>query len=325
VTREKATVRQSSDEEYERNPTIRIEQRRRWSIQSADEQRKPQTKEREKPHRKQKRKDALRLDRAEHLIDHEEEASAGCLSNRIVGLRTLDSSILWSRAGTAKGDQIQVFSTATTQFSLSASAMPPQQQQRQHSSDDEENTIQHAPFHADQFHDIDPVVADRTMNSTLRRESFIQEFTKSKGPPQIVILCILLALGFGSTIGVVPSVMTDRYARLHHGYTLQQDCAEYAMGDEKPQACLDGSADAQNSVALEQMVSNTLTFFTSSLVGSLSDEYGRKGEQRQYYIPALSRASDCLKRVSKSYSLVLLQRSWLLVSLFRVCLPFFSC
>jgi hypothetical protein len=35
------------------------------------------------------------------------------------------------------------------------------------------------------------------------RKSFVAEFVKSKGPPQIVILVILLALGFGSTIGVV--------------------------------------------------------------------------------------------------------------------------
>jgi hypothetical protein len=35
------------------------------------------------------------------------------------------------------------------------------------------------------------------------RKSFVAEFAKSKGPPQIVILVVLLALGFGSTIGVV--------------------------------------------------------------------------------------------------------------------------
>jgi hypothetical protein len=39
--------------------------------------------------------------------------------------------------------------------------------------------------------------------SVLRRESFIMDFAKSKGPPQIVFLCMLLAMGFGSTIGVV--------------------------------------------------------------------------------------------------------------------------
>jgi hypothetical protein len=74
----------------------------------------------------------------------------------------------------------------------------------------------------------------------------------------------------------VPAVMADRYARLNHGYTSSRDCSLYVMG-AKPQECLDGSADALNGVAMEQMVSNTLTFFTSSLVGSLSDEHGRKG------------------------------------------------
>ena len=39
--------------------------------------------------------------------------------------------------------------------------------------------------------------------SVLRRESFIMDFVTSKGPPQIVFLCMLLAMGFGSTIGVV--------------------------------------------------------------------------------------------------------------------------
>ena len=39
-----------------------------------------------------------------------------------------------------------------------------------------------------------------------RRKSFFQEFTASKGPPQIVVLIMLLALGFGSTIGVVRGV-----------------------------------------------------------------------------------------------------------------------
>ena len=35
------------------------------------------------------------------------------------------------------------------------------------------------------------------------RKSFVHEFAASKGPPQIVILIMLLALGLGSTIGVV--------------------------------------------------------------------------------------------------------------------------
>jgi hypothetical protein len=122
-------------------------------------------------------------------------------------------------------------------------------------------------------------------HSTLRRESFIVEFSKAKGPPQIVLLVMLLALGFGSTIGVVPAVMTDRYARIRHGYDGMASCSDYTAaaaeatsnGAAKPQECLDGSADAQTGVAAEQLVSNLFTFFTSSLVGSLSDEHGRKG------------------------------------------------
>jgi hypothetical protein len=72
--------------------------------------------------------------------------------------------------------------------------------------------------------------------------------------------------------------MTDRYARLHHGYNDEMDCQEYAQND-KPEACLLGSADAQNAVAISSLISNIFTFFTSSLVGSLSDEHGRKGMQ----------------------------------------------
>lgn len=136
---------------------------------------------------------------------------------------------------------------------------------------------------AEEVNDLMMYTADQTAPmdavrrpSTIRRESFLQEFASSKGPPQIIILIMLLALGFGSTIGVVPAVMTDRYARLNHGYMEEKDCSEYLVG-EKPQACLDGSADAQSAVAMEQMVSNTLTFFTSSFIGSMSDEHGRKG------------------------------------------------
>lgn len=70
--------------------------------------------------------------------------------------------------------------------------------------------------------------------------------------------------------------MSDRYARLNHGYDGEKYCAEI-QPSLMPQACLEGSADAQNSVAIEQFVSNGLTFFSSSLVGSLSDEHGRKG------------------------------------------------
>jgi hypothetical protein len=50
---------------------------------------------------------------------------------------------------------------------------------------------------------LDPYQYQTPRLSVLRRESFIMDFVSSKGPPQIVFLCMLLAMGFGSTIGVV--------------------------------------------------------------------------------------------------------------------------
>jgi len=112
--------------------------------------------------------------------------------------------------------------------------------------------------------------------SIFHRESFLVQFTSKEGPRAILVLIVFLALGSGSTVGVVPAVMTDRYARLNHDYRDEMNCADYEMA-WKPQACLDGSADAQNASALGNLVSNVLTFASSSLMGSLSDEHGRRG------------------------------------------------
>lgn len=112
--------------------------------------------------------------------------------------------------------------------------------------------------------------------SIFHRESFLMQFASKEGPRSVIFLIVFLAMGLGSTIGVVPAVMTDRYARLNHGYEGEMDCAEYEMA-LKPLACLAGSADAQNAHAYGNLVSNVLTFITSSLMGSLSDEHGRRG------------------------------------------------
>ncbi|KAL7569056.1 hypothetical protein ACA910_016899 [Epithemia clementina (nom. ined.)] len=130
----------------------------------------------------------------------------------------------------------------------------------------------HESYGTDRMIDFEPLPA-RT--SVYRRRSFINEFVRSDGPPQIVIVIMLFAFGFGSVIGVVPAVMSDRFARIYHGFDEEMHCTDYEPSN-KPQACIAGFADAQNSVAVEQFISNTLTFFTSSLIGSLSDEYGRK-------------------------------------------------
>ncbi len=107
------------------------------------------------------------------------------------------------------------------------------------------------------------------------QSAFLLHFIKSSGPPHIIGLCLLVALALGSTIGVVPAVVGDRYARLHHGYA-GEPCAELVK-EERPHECLMGYEDAQNSAAISGFISNTITFATSSLMGSISDEKGRRG------------------------------------------------
>ena len=77
---------------------------------------------------------------------------------------------------------------------------------------------------------------------------FIRYFITSSGPPQIITLCLLLALALGSTVGVVPSLVEDRFARLNHGYE-GVPCLQLKMS-ERPQECLLGNDDAQNAAAL---------------------------------------------------------------------------
>ena len=80
--------------------------------------------------------------------------------------------------------------------------MPPQHRDNQ---DDASSLFEGSPLQrhstvgADRMLRFDPA----NVQVGERRKSFIQEFTASKGPPQIVVLVMLLALGFGSTIGVV--------------------------------------------------------------------------------------------------------------------------
>ena len=164
--------------------------------------------------------------------------------------------------------------------------MPPQGLVSETECDDVENDMaapreserRRSSVHFSTIQKLDPNEPVRRP-SVYRRESFIVQFAKTKGPPQITFLMMLVAIGLGSTIGVVPAVMTDRFARLNHGYTDSEDCSTFVSIEDKPEACFLGSAEAQTAVATSNLVSNVLTFLTSSLIGSLSDEHGRRGEK----------------------------------------------
>lgn len=110
----------------------------------------------------------------------------------------------------------------------------------------------------------------------VRRKSFVVQFSEMKGPPQIAFLMALMAIGFGCTIGVVPAVMGDRFARLYHGYTDPAHCSSFSDVESKPEACFLGGSDAQATASVANLINNSLTFMSASLCGSLSDEYGRK-------------------------------------------------
>lgn len=112
-------------------------------------------------------------------------------------------------------------------------------------------------------------------------KSFLGFFVTARGPLQIFQTTVILALALGSTIGVVPTMMTDRYARLHYGFDGETSCGSYEVED-KPEACVEGSEDAQRATAVAQLITCLLTFVMSSLMGSISDSRGRK------YILALS-------------------------------------
>jgi len=109
-----------------------------------------------------------------------------------------------------------------------------------------------------------------------RRKSFLVQFSEMRGPPQIALLMALLAIGLGSTIGVVPTVMGDRFARLYHGYEGEAHCSSFLDPHLKPEACFLGGSDAQAAASVANLINNSLTFVTASLMGSISDEYGRK-------------------------------------------------
>jgi len=144
-------------------------------------------------------------------------------------------------------------------------------------SHDEAQEEEEAPIH---YSHMDVDGSENSHNEVPTEDTpFLQLFIRSKGPPQIVFLSMLYALALGSTVGVVPSVLTDRYAVMNHGFDsndgTNSSCADYDRS-HKPQACIDGSSDAQTAAALASFVSNTATFLTSSLIGSFSDEYGRR-------------------------------------------------
>lgn len=112
-------------------------------------------------------------------------------------------------------------------------------------------------------------------NASGPRGSFEALFTITTGPAKILLICsLLVAFGMGSTIGVVPSIVGDRYARVYYGYN-GTDCSAYDRL-EKPNACQRGADDAQAAAAVSVLALNLLTLILNPVVGSSSDVRGRR-------------------------------------------------
>lgn len=123
-------------------------------------------------------------------------------------------------------------------------------------------------------------VGDGESNGTIEEDAvagFLQFFRvalSAKGAKQILVVCALLSFSIGCTLGVVPDITADRYARLHYGYD-GLDCTNFDRSD-KPDECQRGADMAQSAVAWSAFVQNILTLISNTTIGSISDARGRR-------------------------------------------------
>jgi MFS family permease len=105
-------------------------------------------------------------------------------------------------------------------------------------------------------------------------EGLLQTFFGTKATVAILAVSALLSFGIASTVGIVPEILSDRYARLHHAYD-GPSCSDWE-DDVMPAPCIHGADDAQAASAIGTLVLNTFTLFCNPVVGSLSDVHGRR-------------------------------------------------
>ena len=104
--------------------------------------------------------------------------------------------------------------------------------------------------------------------------SLLASFLTKRATLVTFIINILVSFGIGSTVGIVPEILSDRYARIYHDYD-GPDCSTFQY-DAMPKACEHGADDAQSASAMGTLFLNLLTLFFSPVVGSMSDVHGRR-------------------------------------------------
>eukprot|EP00980_Cylindrotheca_fusiformis_P008561 scaffold1820_cov129-Cylindrotheca_fusiformis.AAC.2 len=99
-------------------------------------------------------------------------------------------------------------------------------------------------------------------------------FFGTKATVAILVVSASLSFGIGCTVGVVPEILSDRYARLDHSYH-GPSCSDWD-DNVMPVPCKNGADDAQASSAIGTLVLNAFTLFCNPVVGSWSDLHGRR-------------------------------------------------
>ena len=113
--------------------------------------------------------------------------------------------------------------------------------------------------------------------------TFLGDFNRATGAWLIILLGFLTALGMGSLVGVVPQIMTQRYAEELFGYDAPTNgnaqCYSFSVTDlTRPAACRQGANYAQSAASYCALAKNTLALLSNSVAGSYSDRHGRRGE-----------------------------------------------
>jgi DHA1 family tetracycline resistance protein-like MFS transporter len=104
---------------------------------------------------------------------------------------------------------------------------------------------------------------------------FFSTFLKAKGALSTFFISVSLSFALGCTVAVVPEILSDRYARLYHGYSWELPCSSFD-DQSMPVPCRNGADDAQDASAWSSMLQNLMTLFFNPVIGRLSDVHGRR-------------------------------------------------
>lgn len=116
--------------------------------------------------------------------------------------------------------------------------------------------------------------SESSVSSLFHLKRFLMTFVHSQGCLELAVISLFLAFAKSSVVGVIPDTIADRYARLHHGYS-GAPCSGFDRS-EKPEACQQGTDDAQAAAAYANVALSMLALVCNPVLGSLSDAYGRR-------------------------------------------------